>query len=76
MSETAALPPALHPSLAELFRAFAGVSISAFGGALPKAEIDTPAKARNSSASEGCKTGGDAAGSDICTKLHGGGARD
>ena len=35
MSETAAPPPALHPSLAELFLAFAGVSISAFGGALP-----------------------------------------
>src|SRR5476651_2453540 len=35
MSEPAAPPPALHPSLAELFLAFAGVSISAFGGALP-----------------------------------------
>jgi chromate transporter len=35
MSEPAAPPPALRPSLAELFRAFAGVSISAFGGALP-----------------------------------------
>src|SRR5476651_1396062 len=35
MSEPAAPPPALHPSLAELFLAFAGVSISGFGGALP-----------------------------------------
>src|SRR5450830_1249951 len=35
MSEPAAPPPAFRPSLAELFRAFAVVSISAFGGALP-----------------------------------------
>jgi len=34
MSESAA-PPAFHPSLAELFRAFVLVSISGFGGALP-----------------------------------------
>src|ERR1017187_3313602 len=34
MSEPTA-PPAFRPSLAELFRAFAVVSISAFGGALP-----------------------------------------
>ncbi len=35
MSEPAAPPPVFRPSLAELFRAFAVVSISAFGGALP-----------------------------------------
>src|SRR5450830_994347 len=35
MSEPAAPPPAFRPSLAELFRAFAVVSISAFCGALP-----------------------------------------
>ena len=49
----------------------------AHGSAPPKAEIDTPAKARNSSASEGCKAGGGAAGSDICREgLHRRGARD
>ena len=35
MSESAAPSPAFRPSLAELFRAFALVSISGFGGALP-----------------------------------------
>src|SRR5450755_4446856 len=35
MSEPAAPPAALRPSLAELFRAFVIVSISGFGGALP-----------------------------------------
>jgi chromate transporter len=35
MSESATPPPAIQPSLAELFRAFVIVSISGFGGALP-----------------------------------------
>jgi len=35
MSDSAAPAPAFRPSLAELFRAFALVSISGFGGALP-----------------------------------------
>ena len=35
MSESPAPPPAFRPSLAELFNAFALVSISGFGGALP-----------------------------------------
>jgi chromate transporter len=35
MSDSAAPPPADRPSLFELFRAFAVVSISGFGGALP-----------------------------------------
>jgi chromate transporter len=35
MSESPAPPAAFRPSLAELFRAFALVSISGFGGALP-----------------------------------------
>ena len=35
MSEFVAPPAAIRPSLAELFQAFALVSISAFGGALP-----------------------------------------
>ena len=35
MSESVAPPAAIRPSLAELFQAFALVSISAFGGALP-----------------------------------------
>src|ERR1035437_6208160 len=49
----------------------------AHGSTPPKAEIDTPAKARNSSASEGCKAGGGAAGSDICREgLHRRGAHD
>ena len=38
MSESPAPPPAFRPSLAELFRAFALVSISGFGGALPWAQ--------------------------------------
>ncbi|MGH6725239.1 MAG: chromate transporter [Pseudolabrys sp.] len=35
MSETAAPPAVFRPSLSELFRAFALVSLSGFGGALP-----------------------------------------
>ena len=35
MHEPTAPPPALRPSLSELFRAFAVVSLSGFGGALP-----------------------------------------
>ena len=35
MSEPAAPPAAVRPSLAELFRAFAFVSVASFGGALP-----------------------------------------
>ena len=35
LSEPAAPPPAIRPSLTELFRAFVIVSLSGFGGALP-----------------------------------------
>ena len=35
MSDSAAPPPAVRPSLPELFRAFVIVSLSGFGGALP-----------------------------------------
>jgi chromate transporter len=35
MSDSTAPPPAIQPSLSELFRAFVLVSISGFGGALP-----------------------------------------